>query len=110
MSWDNVDNKHKRRYDRNFVSCEEAYEKTSILDTIMEEFPYFNRESVLIYQCSPITSRFWGLSDIKSEIRKATVEPKTKISFVLLSRSVKESSNVLSKIKKFNCSGVSTTI
>jgi hypothetical protein len=46
MSWNNVDDKHKRRFDRNFVSCEEAYEKKYIIDTIMEEFPYFNRNNV----------------------------------------------------------------
>ena len=46
MSWDKVDDKHKKKYDRYFVSCEESYEKKFILDSIMEEFPYFKRDSV----------------------------------------------------------------
>jgi hypothetical protein len=46
MSWNNVDDKHKKKYDRNFVSCEESFEKKYIIDTIMEEFPYFVRANV----------------------------------------------------------------
>ena len=46
MSWTNVDDKHKKKYDRLFVSCEEPYEKEYIINTIMEEFPFLKRESV----------------------------------------------------------------
>jgi hypothetical protein len=46
MSWNAVDDKHKKKYDRNFVSCEEPYERKYIIDTIMEHFPYFKRDSV----------------------------------------------------------------
>lgn len=46
MSWQNVDDKHKKRYDRNFVSCDESYERKYVIDTILEEFPFFNRTSV----------------------------------------------------------------
>jgi hypothetical protein len=38
MSWINVDNKHKKKYDRNFVSCEETYERAYIKQIIKEEF------------------------------------------------------------------------
>jgi hypothetical protein len=46
MSWTNVDDKHKKKYDRNFVACDERYERDYIINTIMEEFPFFNRDSV----------------------------------------------------------------
>ncbi len=46
MSWINVDDKHKKKYDRDFVACDEPYERKYIIDTIMEAFPYFNRQSV----------------------------------------------------------------
>ncbi len=46
MSWSNVDNKHKKKYDRNFVSCEEAYERQFIIDTIAEEFPKLDRPAI----------------------------------------------------------------
>lgn len=46
MSWINVDDKHKKKYDRNFVSCEEQYEREYVINTILEEFTYFKRESV----------------------------------------------------------------
>ncbi len=46
MSWNSVDNKHKVRYDRNFVSCQEPYERKYIIDTILEEFPYYTRAKV----------------------------------------------------------------
>lgn len=46
MSWNNVDDKHKKRYDRNFVACTEAYERKYIIDTILEEFPHYLRISV----------------------------------------------------------------
>ena len=46
MSWSNVDNKHKKKYDKNFVSCEEAYEKKFIIDIISEEFPKLNKPAI----------------------------------------------------------------
>lgn len=46
MSWTNVDDKHKKKYDRHFVSCEEQHEREYVINTILEEFPYFKRESV----------------------------------------------------------------
>jgi hypothetical protein len=46
MSWENVDNKHKKKYDRYFVSCDEVYEREFIINTILEEFPRHSRFSV----------------------------------------------------------------
>lgn len=57
MSWENVDNKHKKKYDRNFVSCQEPYERKYIIDTILEEFPNFSRarvESAVDHCCRAI--------------------------------------------------------
>lgn len=46
MGWDKVDDKHKKKYDRNFVACDEAYERKYIIDTILEEFPKLTRSDV----------------------------------------------------------------
>lgn len=46
MSWNTVDDKHKRKYDRGFVSCEEYYERKYIIDSIMEHFPNLTRSKV----------------------------------------------------------------
>jgi hypothetical protein len=46
MSWNDVDDKHKKRFDRIFVSCEENYEKNFIIDSIVEEFPWYTRARV----------------------------------------------------------------
>jgi hypothetical protein len=57
MSWNNVDNKHKKKFDRNFVACDEKYEREFIIDSILEEFPYFYREIVekaVIHCCKKI--------------------------------------------------------
>ncbi len=46
MSWDNVDNKHKKRFDRNFVSCDESYERAYIKQVIKEEFPSLSDSAI----------------------------------------------------------------
>ena len=46
MSWKAVEDKHQKKYDRDYVSCEERDERQYIIDTIIEEFPYFNKYSV----------------------------------------------------------------
>jgi len=46
MSWNNVDNKHKKKYDRNFVSCDEPYERAYIKQIIKEEFPSLNDSAI----------------------------------------------------------------
>lgn len=58
MSWNNIDDKHRKKYDRNFVSCEEPYERKYMVDIIMEEFPYFDRISIerAVNHCCKIIS------------------------------------------------------
>ncbi len=46
MSWNNVDNKHKKKYDRNFVSCDETYERAYIKQIIKEEFPSLSDSTI----------------------------------------------------------------
>ncbi|MEN9582308.1 MAG: hypothetical protein RL641_262 [Candidatus Parcubacteria bacterium] len=46
MSWYNVDNKHKKKYDRNDVACTESYEREYIIETILVEFPHLTRQAV----------------------------------------------------------------
>lgn len=46
MSWTTVDDKHKKRFDRDFVSCEETYERRFIIDTILEHFPWLTHAQV----------------------------------------------------------------
>ncbi len=46
MSWNNVDDKHKKKYDRNFVACDEKYEREYIVKIIREEFPYYTQQEV----------------------------------------------------------------
>ncbi len=46
MSWDKVDDKHKKKYDRDYVSCEESYERRYVIDTILEHFPHLTRVKV----------------------------------------------------------------
>jgi len=46
MSWNTVDDKHKKKYDRNFVSCDEKYERDFIIQIILEVFPYLSRPKV----------------------------------------------------------------
>ena len=46
MSWNNVDNKHKKKDDRNFISCEESYERTYIKQIVKEEFPSLSDSAV----------------------------------------------------------------
>jgi len=77
MSWTTVDDKHKKKFDKEFVSCEEAYERKYVIDTIMEEFPYFNRVSVeraVEHCCKTIKSprpRKAFLDCVKDNIGKA---------------------------------------
>ena len=59
MGWNNIDKKHKKKYDRDFVSCEEPGERKYVVDIIMEEFPYFERASIersVNYSCRTIPS------------------------------------------------------
>jgi hypothetical protein len=39
VGWNEVDNKHKKQYDKNFVACDESYERAYIKKIVKEEFP-----------------------------------------------------------------------
>lgn len=46
MSWNNVGDIHKKRYDKDFVSCEEFSEREFIVQTILDEFPLYTKNQV----------------------------------------------------------------
>jgi len=46
MGWNEVDNKLKRRLDRDYVSCTERYELDTVKKTIKEEFPYLSDSDI----------------------------------------------------------------
>ena len=48
MSWKNVEDKHRKNFERDFVSCGEYYERQFVIDTIVEEFPFLVREKVKV--------------------------------------------------------------
>lgn len=59
MSWNSADDKHKKKYDRNFVSCEESYERDYVKKVIKEEFPYLTDssiESAIAHCCKSIAT------------------------------------------------------
>ena len=39
MSWQQIDDKHKKKYDRNFIACTEKYERQYVIDLVHEHFP-----------------------------------------------------------------------
>jgi hypothetical protein len=53
MSWDDVDNKHKKHTDSKFVACEEDYEINYIVKIIKEEFSWLSDVTIrsAIAQC-----------------------------------------------------------
>ena len=67
MSWNEVDNKHKKKDDRHFVSCTEYYERKYIVDSTMESFPDLSKqkiEAAVSHCCSKIPAprsreKFW---------------------------------------------------
>jgi|WetSurMetagenome_2_1015567.scaffolds.fasta_scaffold1336461_1 hypothetical protein len=57
MSWEQIDDKHKKAFDKNFVSCEEYFEKNYIIKTILEHYPNLTRvevEAAIIHCCITI--------------------------------------------------------
>lgn len=57
MGWNEVDNKHKKKYDRLFVACDEHYEREYIKKIIKEEFPALSEtiiESAINSCCASI--------------------------------------------------------
>jgi hypothetical protein len=46
ISWNLIDDKHKKAFDKYYVSCEEYFEKNYIIKTIMEYYPSLTRMEV----------------------------------------------------------------
>ena len=46
MSWKKIGYKLKKKYSRNFVACDDRYERFYIIDLILEEFPYYTHPQV----------------------------------------------------------------
>lgn len=46
MDWNVLDNKLKKKLDREYVSCDEAYELNTVYEFIMEQFPNTNVEDL----------------------------------------------------------------
>ena len=46
MCWDKIDEKHKTRFNSNFVLCEEMYEISYIIQAIMDYYPKLPREKI----------------------------------------------------------------
>jgi hypothetical protein len=46
MGWSNIDDKHKKKFDRFFVSCDEMYEMSYIKEIIKEEFPWHSEDAI----------------------------------------------------------------
>jgi hypothetical protein len=44
MCWEKIDEKHKTRFNSNFVLCEEMYEISYIIQAILEYYPKLPRE------------------------------------------------------------------
>jgi hypothetical protein len=46
MSWQSIDSKHKKKYGRNFVACEEGDEREYVINLIKEILPYYARVDI----------------------------------------------------------------
>ena len=46
MGWNELDDKLKRKLDRRFVSCDEAYERKAVESVVMEHAPHLLRLEV----------------------------------------------------------------
>ena len=46
MGWNNVDNKHKKHTDKEFVSCTEKYELDYLKRIIKEEYPHLSENKI----------------------------------------------------------------
>jgi hypothetical protein len=46
MCWEKIDEKHKTRFNSNFVLCEEMYEISYIIQAILEYYPKLPREKI----------------------------------------------------------------
>jgi len=46
MCWEKIDERHRTRFNTNFVMCEEMYEISYIIQAILEYYPKLPRESI----------------------------------------------------------------
>ncbi len=46
MNWDPVAEQHKKKYERNYVSCHEPHEKRFVIDLIIKHFPDLRKSKV----------------------------------------------------------------
>lgn len=46
MSWNDVDNKLKKKFDANFVACSEDYELDYIRDLVKEHYPHLEEDDI----------------------------------------------------------------
>jgi hypothetical protein len=46
MCWEKIDEKHRARFNSNFVLCEEMYEISYIIQAILEFYPKLPRERI----------------------------------------------------------------
>ena len=46
MGWSNIDEKHKKKFDRYYVSCNEPYEKAYIAYLVKDEFPWLEEDTI----------------------------------------------------------------
>ncbi len=46
MCWEKIDEKHRTRFNSNFVLCEEMYEISYIIQAIMDYFPKLPRDRI----------------------------------------------------------------
>ena len=42
-SWQSIDHKHRKKYGRSFVACDERYERDFIVSLIKETLPFYAR-------------------------------------------------------------------
>jgi hypothetical protein len=46
LHWDKIDEKHRTRFNSNFVLCEEMYEISYIIQAILDYFPKLPRDKI----------------------------------------------------------------
>ncbi len=46
FSWQSINDKHRKKYDKNFVACDESYERDYIIYLVLSTFPYYTRAEV----------------------------------------------------------------
>lgn len=76
MCWEKIDEKHRARFNSNFVLCEEMYEISYIIQAILDYYPKLPREKITsaIYKSLQeiphprLRQNFWSSVSEKLEI------------------------------------------